>query len=323
MRYDVVTIGDAFEDVFVEPELKVKSSQSFASGKGICFEFGDKVPLNFVQYEIGGSACNLAVGFSRQGFNSGIVTLLGDDTPRDKVLERLDIENVGCESVNISRKYQTGFSVIFSIGGERTIFVYHSVKNYGDLKIKDDIRSKWFFVAPLGDNTKAIEERMIKEVSENGSKIAWNPGSAQIAKGASHFKHLLNCTSVLFLNREEAIKFLNFSVRPQADEMMKHLHAFGPKIVVVTNGKEGAKAYDGQSLYNIEADKQTDRVDATGAGDSFASGFLGCLLEEDFRHEISKDKIREALKWGIANSNSVIKYIGAQRGLLNRKEIEK
>ncbi len=321
MVYDVVTIGDATEDVFVQPALDVKYDRTFGSGRGIVFEFGEKIPLNSVQYEIGGSACNAAVGLSRFGYKTTIATVLGDDTPKDKVMERLNLENVDQNSLTISKKIQTGFAVIFSIEGERTIFVYHGLRDYSELKIKKNLKSKWFFVTPLGENTAEIEKRIVAEVAENNSFFAWNPGSLQITKGASHFQHLLKCTSILFLNREEAIKFTSSSLATKTDEAMKRLHHLGAKIVVVTNGKEGAKAYDGTDFYDIAADQRIRRVDATGAGDAFASGFLGRLIDSDMKEKVNPDLIREALKWGIKNSNSVIQTVGAQKGLLNRAVI--
>lgn len=321
MRYDIVTIGDALEDVFVEPDLDIKSDARFASGKGICFEFGEKIPLNSVTYEIGGSACNTAVGFSRLGYKSAIVTTLGDDTPKDKVLERLENEGVELSQIKVNREVETGFSVIFNISGERTIFVYHGLKDYNSVEIKKSLKSRWYYIAPLGKNTDEIENKVIEKLAVDGSQIAWNPSGTQIEKGANHYKHLLKCASVLFLNRTEAMKFLNRPVRPQVDELMKDLHNFGPKIVVITEGKKGAKAYDGEIFYDIEANPRVQVIDATGAGDSFAVGFLGRLLNENWREKIEPNIIKDALRWGIKNSGSVIQYIGAQKGLLNKEEI--
>jgi len=320
MNFDVVTIGDAFEDVFVAPKLSIKSDRTFASGRGISFEFGEKIPLDWVEYEIGGSACNIAVGLSRQGYRCGLATVLGEDTPKQRVLERLRREKVSSECILIDKKNRTGFSVVFSIEGERTIFVYHGIKDYHDLKINQNIEAKWFFVTSLGEETEEIEKRIVEEVSEKGAKFAWNPGARQIAQGTNRFKHLLKCTDILFLNREEALKFVNFPVRPQIEEVMRRLNQLGAKIVVVTNGKEGARAFDGKQFYEEPADLKIKRIDSTGAGDAFASGFLGRLLNEG---NIGEKEIGEALKWGVLNSNSVIQYVGAQRGLLSVKTIQR
>lgn len=322
MKYDIVCIGDAFEDVFVEPNLKPEYSRSFPSKQSISFELGEKVPLNEVEYEIGGSACNTSVGFSRLGFNAAIVSLLGDDTPGAKVIDRLESEGVNTGSITMRKDLKTGFSVIFRFDGERTIFVYHGVKDYKELKIKKGLHAKWIYMSPLGENAKDIESRVIEEVSEHNSKFAWNPGSLQIARGANAFGHLLKATSILFLNKDEAIKFINLPIRPSIEQMCFKLHSFGPKIVVITNGKEGAYVSCDSHVYHREANKRIVRVDATGAGDSFAVGFLGKIMELEWEN-VAVDEIEEALEWGMANSASVIRQIGAQRGLLKREEIEK
>jgi sugar/nucleoside kinase (ribokinase family) len=125
---------------------------------------------------------------------------------------------------------------------------------------------------------------------------------------------------VLFLNREEAIKFVDFPIRPRLEEVMVKLQGYGPRMVVVTDGSAGASVYDGKDFYYIDS-KKLQVVDSTGAGDAFAVGFLARLMRDDWRSDISPDSVHEALKWGIENSVSVIKSIGGQKGLLNKTEI--
>jgi sugar/nucleoside kinase (ribokinase family) len=185
------------------------------------------------------------------------------------------------------------------------------------------LKSKWFFLAPLGENTIELENDLIAHISEQGSRLAWNPGNIQIKKGANSFRHLLKNLSVLFLNREEAIKFLNHPVRPNDEEIFKKLYLFGPRLIVITNGKNGAKAFDGKDFYQVGVLNSTKRVDSTGAGDSFATGFLAKLILSDSKENVfDQEIISEALKWGIINSNSVVTHVGAQKGLLSRSKIE-
>jgi len=324
MKYDVVTIGDAFEDIFVFPsDLHVKRDRTFTGGYGVSFELGEKIPLSEVEYEIGGSACNASVGFSRLGLSASLISITGEDSPAEKIKSRLSSESVDLSNIKIDKKMKTNFSTIFSLPEGRTIFTYHGLKDYSQLRVKKSLHSKWFFLAPFGDGTEEIEKDLIAKVSEENSILAWNPGTLQIKKGASRFRNLLKNTSVLFLNREEAIKFINYPVRPREEETLKKLYSFGPRLVVITNGKEGAKAYDGNNIYGINALKNLDVVDPTGAGDSFATGMLAKLLSCDWNSISDSDCISKALKWGIANSSSVIKYVGGQKGLLTKNEIEK
>ena len=92
----------------------------------------------------------------------------------------------------------------------------------------------------------------------------------------------------------------------------------GKTAAIGADGKNGADVYDGSRYYHIDALNQK-RVDATGAGDSFAAGFVGALM----RNESAEPPIiEEALKCGIINSTSVVNKIGAQSGLLTLAEIE-
>lgn len=324
MKYDFLTIGDAFEDVFILPtELKVREDRSFLGGLGVSFELGEKIPLKEVDYEIGGSACNASVGFSRLGLSASLVTVLGDDTPAEKIRKRLEDELIDTSSILTDKSIKTNFSIIFRFNQGRTIFIYHGLKDYSSLGIKKSIKAKWIFLAPIGENTEDLERDIITKVAEENTKLAWNPGAIQIRKGVGHFQNLLKNTSVLILNREEAIKFIHYPVKPEEETVIKRLHSLGPQIVVMTNGKKGAIAYDGKLFYRIRALEGIVRVDSTGAGDSFAVGFLSKLFLNDWSGGENPELISEALRWGIFNSNSVVQYVGAQKGLLSLNKIEK
>lgn len=319
-KYDVVTIGDASEDIFVRPkDLRIVRDTRFVTGRGASFELGEKILLEDVEYEVGGSACNNAVAFSRQGYSTAAIVAIGDDTPGEKIEKQFTKENVDLSHVKKRSSYKTNFSVIFNIGDERTIFVYHGLEDYCCLKPPSSLKTEWIFLAPLGPKSDATIDGVVSLAAEKNVQIAWNPGGRQIKKTAQHYRNLLACTKVLFLNREEAIKFVNFPVAPQTNEIMKVLNSYGVKIVVVTDGKKGAKVFDGKHIYHADALSQ-ERVDATGAGDSFATGFTGRIMLSD---ELNPEVITEALKWGIINSTSVVGKIGAQKGLLSKYQIKR
>ncbi len=322
--HDIITIGDAFEDVFIESkEIEVSRDEDYLSGKSVSFELGEKIPLKSVEYEIGGSACNAAVGFSRLGLETSLITALGEDSPAERIKECLYKEGVDQANLKTIKSIRSNFSVVFRVGEARTIFVYRSLDDFSSIRVKKQINSRWFFLCPIGENAENLERDLIEKAEKQDAKIIWNPGRVQIKQGASKLRNLLKWTSVLFLNKEEAIRFLNYPVRPVDDEILKKLHVLGPKIVVMTNGKEGAKAYDGQNYYRIKSLADIKKVDATGAGDSFSIGFSGKLMSAGWNGEINSDLISEALKWGISNANSVLGFVGAQKGLLSHSAIVK
>lgn len=325
-KYDIVTIGDSSEDIFIGlKDLKSERSFKFASGKSMSFELGEKIPINDVQYEIGGSACNTSVGFSRMNYKTAAISALGQDSPGEKILNRLSSESVETNMV-VNSSSGSHFSLIFNLGEERTIFVYRTLDDYSILKPKKGLKTKWIYLAPIGQKSEEVFDRLVEFAAEKNVKIAWNPGSLQIEKGAGRYKSLLSNTTILLLNKEEAQKFLKMPVKNNILDMARQLQHHGPKIVVVTSGKEGAYVYDGLRGYKIDALNQK-RIDATGAGDSFAVGFVGRMMEKKDDKEVKEseddgEQIKEALKWGIINSTSVVNQIGAQAGLLSKNQIE-
>lgn len=93
------------------------------------------------------------------------------------------------------------------------------------------------------------------------------------------------------------------------------LQSMGPKIVSITDGKEGSYAIDHTGkMYCIGMFPSTV-VERTGAGDAYASGFLSAI--------ISDHVIPDAMRWGAVNASSVVAQIGAQAGLLKRESLEK
>jgi sugar/nucleoside kinase (ribokinase family) len=124
-------------------------------------------------------------------------------------------------------------------------------------------------------------------------------------------------TDVLFLNSDEA-QYLTKIKWPQKNKVLKKLHQTTKNLVVVTEGKRGAYAFDGKFYYYIPT-LQVKVVNATGAGDAFSSAFLAGLIK--------KNEVAYALKLGIINSTNVIQKMGAKNGILkgwpNKDELEK
>ena len=82
---------------------------------------------------------------------------------------------------------------------------------------------------------------------------------------------------------------------------------------MVTDGKAGAFAYDGESLFHAEPREGIEVVEATGAGDAFASTFTAAQILGKPTHE--------SLHLAMTNAESVLQYKGAKERLLSREEL--
>jgi sugar/nucleoside kinase (ribokinase family) len=98
-------------------------------------------------------------------------------------------------------------------------------------------------------------------------------------------------------------------------DLLKKMYDLGPKIVVITDGPEGAYAYDGKDTYFIKPyPDPKPPYSRTGAGDAFASTFVSAII-------LGKT-LEEALAWAGVNAMAVVQEVGANIGLLTRPKLE-
>jgi len=313
MKQDVITMGDCMRDTFLFPSIeemekpvsheKIQSDEKFE--EFLVFGLGDKITISEVDFSFGGTAGNVAVGLAKQGYKTSIISAVGSDG--EELIDWLKKKNVSTENLKIYKNEKTSFSMIVSYKGERTIFVYHAF-GPDSFRLPEKLNTNWLYLGPMAKGYERIFNSVTNQVIKNDLKVAINPGSVQIDAGAQSFGGLLKLISVIFLNRQEAQKLSGLSGVPAIKDIAKIINAAGPQIVVITDGKEGAYVYNATDFLKVGA-YPGHRLDATGAGDAFASAFLGGLLKDL--------TLRDCLKWGVVNSASVIEKVGAQEGLLS------
>jgi len=318
--FDVITVGSSTSDIFLHPEdTSLVAPPGCAKNKTchkslICWNYGEKINVEEVHYDIGGSACNVAVGLSRLGFNTAIISALGKDLGAERVKNQFTKEKVSDSYLKTFSNFETSFSVIITYRGERTILVYHGLRDYSKLNIPKNLSTKWLYVGPLGNNYGPLYNKIISLVSQKNIHLALNPGVIQLNDLDHSLKSILRVTKILFLNKEEAIDLVRPTNILEAKDLLIKVLELGPEVVVITDGKNGAMAGTKKEFWQISSLK-VDVRDSTGAGDAFSSGFLASY--------INNQNIKESLKWGIINSTSVIENIGAQAGLMKMAKLKR
>ena len=165
----------------------------------------------------------------------------------------------------------------------------------------------------IGKNHSHLHEQLLDYIKKNGARLGFNPGTHQINEGVNKISPLMKMTTAFIVNKEEGNKLLRASHR-DIKLILSGLKEYGPEIVVVTDGPKGTYAFDGHEYYYTPI-FPAPRVEATGAGDSFSTGFIAAL--------IYGKEIGEALKWGNINAASVIQKIGPQAGLMKKATLIK
>jgi sugar/nucleoside kinase (ribokinase family) len=316
MAYDIITFGSAAQDVNVKSKaFKIlKNEKDFQTGEGLCMALGSKIDVEDIVFTSGGGGTNVAATFAKQGFRTAFCGAIGIDTAGLEIVRELKQLRIDTRFVVKKKEKQTNQSVIISNdGSDRTILVYRGASdllNNKDIPWKKIKSAKWFYLAPLTDSLCDTFEEIVNFAYENKIKVAINPSKQQLALPEEKLKVILQKVDILFLNQEEASILTKIPFEDEQN-IFKKIDELCKGIAVMTKGGEGVTVSDGKYLYSALPDPNRKIVDTTGAGDSFAAGFLSDFIRFD-------ENIEKAIQLGLANSEANLGEVGAKTGLLEK-----
>lgn len=311
--YDFISIGDVTTDAFIR--LKEASVHCDINHEScvICMKFASKIPYEDVYVVPGvGNSANAAVAAARLGLKSAFVSNVGDDDYGRVTIETFKKEEVNPEYIRAHKGQKTNYHYVLWYEDERTILIKHEVYPY-DLPDIDE--PGWVYFSSVGENSLSFHALVAEFLKKHPSvKLAFQPGTFQIKLGTETLAGIYQRTDVFLANKEEYQRILK-TEEGDVKKLMRAMHGLGPKISVLTDGREGAYVSDGTKSWYIPIyPDPAPPFERTGAGDAFSSTFVSALA--------SGLGIADALRWAPINSMSVVQKIGAREGLLTRKEIE-
>ena len=302
MRFNVVTFGSAFVDVYLSsPEFKIVKSKDSPTGVAICEVYGAKINVKKMVMTTGGGATNVAVGLERLGLQTGCVCMVGRDDWGLFVRKELRKEGVSPLYIQETDEAPTSYStMLVSKEGGRTALVYRGASNQLNWHqvAWDKLDGDWFYVTSLGGDFNLLT-KIIRTAQDKKIKVAFNPGSSEIG-AKEKLKRFLPYIDLLILNKLEA------------SELTKVPAKLSAKMVVVTAGAKGATLFKGKAKIDLPAFK-VKMVEETGAGDAFGAGLLAGLIKGM--------SLEQSLELGMANGASVSTQFGPKAGLLFSPEV--
>ncbi len=309
-RFNFITIGDSTVDVFLHIHEANILCQVNKEACSLCMNYGEKIPVqSVVKIPGAGNASNAAVGASRLGLKTSIVSIVGNDDIGKEIREHWKKESVDDVYVRTDPKRDTNYSTVLSFKGERTILVYSHPREY---HLPDLDGTDWIYYTALGPNHEPLERQLLTHLKKNPrQKLAFNPGGNQLKRGLEALKPMIERSDLVVVNKEEAEKLLHDGVQ-LVPYLLTSLNHLGAKVAVITDGPNGSYATDGQQLWHCPI-FPGPILERTGAGDSYATAFV-CALYQD-------QPIPEAMRFGTANAWSVVQHIGPQKGLLTKTEM--
>ncbi|MDP1709616.1 MAG: carbohydrate kinase family protein [Candidatus Komeilibacteria bacterium] len=323
-QYDIITIGTAVQDIFLflkERDVLVLDNPQgdLTKKKLLALEYGAKIHAARSAMCFGGGALNSAVTFSRLGLKTAVLAALGCDDNATAIVNFLKQENIDTSFITYHSRCQTGFSVLVVDAGtgEHVALVERGANNVFSFSARKRgvASAPWYYLTSLtGSSWEQVLEKITNTIKRQKLFWAWNPGNEQLARGWGLFGRYLKYCTVFILNRDEALELLRADSKEEEmsiDQILTALLHWGPKMVIVTDGQDGAYFADKRQRYHVAASSDLEVMESTGAGDAFGSGFVGGLLATKMQN------IPYALQAAMANAESVISKVGAQAGILD------
>lgn len=308
--FDLLSIGDIKLDTFIAiPQASVLCNYKKPTCE-LCITHGVKIPVDEVDHQIAGSAPNVAIGVARLGGKTAVLSTMGKDFVYHQARKFVKKEGVNPKYIYSVPDMHSSFSAVLNYEGESTQLAAHT---HIPFKIPKHIpHSTWVHLSELGNSYKELFKVLLRQKERHPYNLSFNPGMIQIKEQLPIFEAILAKTDLLFVNKVEA----GILCENESGEIPELIQALSKKVsgnVVITDGKNGAYGNDRHMTYHAPM-FPGERVEATGAGDAFTSGFLGAT--------VAGLSLQKSLAWGSVNAASAVQEIGPTRGLLTRDRVE-
>lgn len=310
--FDLVAVGDATKDVFVEIEEATVSCTIHTDVCVLCLSYADKIPVkNVISIAAAGNAANAAVGTARLGHSVALATTIGNDPDGEALANALKKEKVSPAFIATDKTHGTNYSTVLNFKGERTILVYHQPRKY--VFPKHFPNTKWIYYTSIGQNHEQYEKGLLAWLNAHpDTKLLFQPGTHQLRRKLAALRPMIKRSTLFIVNKEEAEYLLRDGIHP-SQKLLLGLHKEGAESVIITDGTKGSRGYSDGKMWKMPMFPGTAK-ERTGAGDAFATGVVNAL--------IAGKSFPEAMRWGTANSQNVVKFVGPQAGLLTVKQMQ-
>lgn len=266
-----------------------------------------ETPFGKTDKILGGAATYISLAASNFVESSKILSVVGDDFP-EKYIDLLKNKGVDTEGLK-------------QMEGEKTFFWsgrYHNDMNTRDTldtqlnvllnfdsTLPDSYKSPEFLM--LGNLDPAIQLSAIEQLESKPKLIVLDTMNFWMDIALEKLMEVISKIDVLTINDEEARQLSGeYSLAKAAKKIL----AMGPKFLIIKKGEHGALLFNESEVFFAPALPLEEVFDPTGAGDSFAGGFIGFLAKT---RDISFDNMKRAVIFGSATASFCVEKFGTER----------
>ncbi len=266
-----------------------------------------ETPFGKTDKIVGGAGTFIALSSSFFVKDQGLISVVGDDFPSE-TLDYLNSKGVNTKGVQIKE-------------GEKTFFwsgKYHNDMNSRDTLVTElNVLGTFDPIVPaeyqevdylmLGNLSPEVQRTVIERLPNRPKLIAMDTMNFWMDIAMDELKKTMSLVDVLIINDEEARQL---SQEYSLVKASKVIRAMGPKFLIIKKGEHGALLFHNEDIFFAPALPLEDVFDPTGAGDTFAGGFMGYIAATD---DFSFENMKRAIISGSALASFCVEKFGTTR----------
>lgn len=277
-----------------------------------------ETPFGKTDKIVGGAGTFIALSASNFIKDQRIVSVVGEDFPQE-TLDMLASRGVALEGLQIKKGEKTFFwsgRYHNDMNSRDTLVTELNVLEHFDPIIPDSYQGAEYLM--LGNLSPQVQRQVIERLEKRPKLIAMDTMNFWMDIALDDLKQTLSMIDVLIINDEEARQLSGEYSLVKASRVIRDM---GPKTLIIKKGEHGALLFQGVEVFFAPALPLEDVFDPTGAGDTFAGGFIGYIASTD---DTSFENMKRAIIAGSALASFCVEQFGTTRLLnLTKEEIER
>lgn len=266
-----------------------------------------ETPFGRADKVIGGACTYIALSASYFTQPINIVSVVGDDFPTD-MLDTLRERGADLEGLQIKPGEKSFFwagRYHKDLNGRDTLDTQLNVLADFDPVLPEAYRNARYLM--LGNLTPQVQMKVLDQLVQRPKLVVLDTMNFWMDVALDDLKQVLKRVDVLTINDEEARQLSGEHSLLKAASL---IHEMGPKYLIIKKGEHGALLFHEGRIFFAPALPLPQVTDPTGAGDTFAGGFIGYLAQTN---DISFDNMKRAVIYGSAMASFCVEKFSIEQ----------
>ncbi len=264
-----------------------------------------ETPFDKVENALGGSSTYISLAASYFTSPIHLVGVVGEDFT-EKHFQLFEEHNIDLEGLQIipgGKTFRWGGKYHYDLNVRDTLFTELNVFENFNPEIPSKSRKAAFVM--LGNIQPALQLHVLDQL-ENPKFVVTDTMNLWIETELKDLLKVLKRTTVLIINDSEARLLTN---EPNLIKAAMEIQKLGPEYLIIKKGEHGALLFGKDAIFSAPAYPLEDINDPTGAGDSFAGGFIGYLHNT---RDLDFENLKRAVIYGSALASFAVEKFGTE-----------